>query len=495
MVAAAAALLLMPLIVHHLGDRIYGFWSLAGAFIGYYGLLDLGLSSAVSQYLCIAIGRKDTAESRAVFNTALSIQSVLGCIALVATTAIAAATPWFCRNPADAALFWKVIVILGVNAALSFPVRVYGGLLEAELRFDIQSGLEFLGLVLRTGLIICAILAGGGLLALAWTSLLASLPIMVLQVWFARREAPWARIGESSLDWKRTKSFFSYSVYTFVATIADTLRFQVDALVISAFIGLAAVTHYRIASVFAKYYVEALMALVRLFQPILSRLHGASDRGGLEKVFFFATKVTLCASVFICCAVIAWGKSFIACWMGAKYEDAYWPMVVLALAVFLDVCQSPSVGLLYATFEHRYYTYMNSAEGVINLVFSLALARPLGILGVALGTLIGAVVIRIVAQPIIVCRVSGLSYGTYMKFLGGNLLRYGCLMGGTIALSEWGIRPAYFWLVSSGIWATAIYAAGSWLFVFNQGEREHFLDAVTNRGRNQIKMAGVGATV
>ena len=58
--AAISSLLLMPFVVHHLGDRLYGFWTLAATFVGYYGLLDLGLSSAVSQYLSLAIGQSDS---------------------------------------------------------------------------------------------------------------------------------------------------------------------------------------------------------------------------------------------------------------------------------------------------------------------------------------------------------------------------------------------------------------------------------------------------
>ena len=42
--------LLMPFLVHHLGDRNYGFWSLAGAVLGYYGILDFGIVSAVQFY-------------------------------------------------------------------------------------------------------------------------------------------------------------------------------------------------------------------------------------------------------------------------------------------------------------------------------------------------------------------------------------------------------------------------------------------------------------
>ena len=59
-VGVVISLFLIPFIVHHLGDRLYGFWSLVGTFVGYYGLLDLGLSSAVSQFVCVAIGRNAT---------------------------------------------------------------------------------------------------------------------------------------------------------------------------------------------------------------------------------------------------------------------------------------------------------------------------------------------------------------------------------------------------------------------------------------------------
>ena len=53
------ALFLMPFVVYSLGDRIYGFWTLASAFIGYYGLLDLGLSSAIGRFIAGAIGAGD----------------------------------------------------------------------------------------------------------------------------------------------------------------------------------------------------------------------------------------------------------------------------------------------------------------------------------------------------------------------------------------------------------------------------------------------------
>lgn len=481
--AALASFFLMPLIVHHLGDRIYGFWSLASAFIGYYNLLDLGLSSAVSQYMCIAIGRKDETECRVVFNTALRLQLLIGAAALVVTVGLAMATPLLSHHPADVHTFREVIILLGINAALGFPARVYWAVLESQLRFDIQSWLAILGLFLRTGLIVWVVLAGGGLLALAWTSLLATLPVTALQIWLAMREASWASIANRFVRGERIRSFFSYSVYSFMAYIADVVRFQLDPIVISAMIGLVAVTHYKVAGILTQYYLQIIFVSVGMLQPVFSRLHGAGRRNALEEAFFFGTKLSCCISVFICFALIGWGRPFIARWIGVKYEDGYLPLVVLSLAVLVDVAQRSSADLLFATFKHRFYAWINCSEAVINLAFSIALARPYGILGVAMGTFIGAFVIRIVVQPWWVCRVSGLHYVNYMRVLGTNLLRSGCVAAAAIGVAAWGLKPNFLWLISSALCATAAYAVGSWIFVFNRSEREQFI-TVFRKKRN-----------
>jgi O-antigen/teichoic acid export membrane protein len=482
----------MPFVVHQLGDRLYGFWSLASVFIGYYTLLDLGLSSAVSQYVCVAIGRNDLEECRAVFNAAIKIQSILGGIALIATLAIAAMTPLFTHIAEDAHLFRRVIIILGVSAALTFPVKVYGGVLDAQYRFDINAYLAILGSALRTGLVVCAIWAGGRLLALAWMTGLASLPVAALQIWFGRREAPWARIV-AKFETGKVKSLFSYSIYSFLSYLADILRFQVDPLVISGLIGLAAITHYRVASVFSQqYFLQLLVVSVGILGPVFSRLHGTGDRAQMEAVFFFGTKLSCCISFFICFALMAWGRPFITRWMGPKYLDAYLPLAILAISVFLDVCQRSSIDLLYATFKHRFYTYLNWAEGALNLAFSLALARPLGIVGVALGTLIAAFVVRVIVQPWWVCRVSKLHYVNYMRFWGRTLLNCGLLTGVVLAASAWGMRPSYPMLIGSAFLATALYAGGSWLFILNPSERGKLFAAITNRHEVE-SAAGVAA--
>ncbi|HLK34405.1 MAG TPA: hypothetical protein VKT29_15025, partial [Terriglobales bacterium] len=54
--STAVSLLMMPFLVHTLGDRAYGLWALVVAVLGYYGLLDLGVTPAICQHIGAALG-------------------------------------------------------------------------------------------------------------------------------------------------------------------------------------------------------------------------------------------------------------------------------------------------------------------------------------------------------------------------------------------------------------------------------------------------------
>ena len=130
LVTAVVSVLMMPFIVHRLGDRMYGIWALVAAVVGYYGLLELGLSSAIRRYLGASLGAKDENQSRRVFNTALILYCGLGLVVFAVTTVAAALAHFFTRTPEDANLFRQVIFWVGLSVAIGFPIRVYRGVLE-----------------------------------------------------------------------------------------------------------------------------------------------------------------------------------------------------------------------------------------------------------------------------------------------------------------------------------------------------------------------------
>jgi len=475
---AFASLLVMPFVVHSLGDRLYGLWALVGTFIGYYGLLDLGLTSAVNRYMAAALGSGDAVQSNRVFNTAVRLFVGIGVAVLAASAAAAGAAPWVTRNAADASLFGRVVLALGVNLALSFPVRVFIGTLNAHLRFEITAALDLLTLVVRTSLTVAVLLAGFKLLALALATLAASLPAMVLYVYFTHKNLPFLNLDRAYWSRPIARSLFAYSSFSFVAGVADILRFRVDGLVLAGFLNLAAVTHFSIASTMADYFIALVTAFTGVLGSVFSRQDGARDLGAIRRTLFFATKLSVILSTFIAFGLLAWGRAFIERWMGPGYVDAYPVLVVLTLGMMFALWQAPSVALLYGTSKHKFYALSNTVEGVANLVLSLLLVRRYGMIGVALGTVIPMSVIKLLIQPVYVCRVSGIAYWSYIgrtaRTIGAALV--------SLAIPAWvSIRyaaPDYKSLVAVGVASAILYAVPLWFFGLTSEEADSLGRAV-----------------
>jgi len=233
---------LTPFVIRSLGDRLNGFWVLVATFIGYYGLMELGLGAAVSRYIAEALGKGDREKCGRVFTASVALYSVLGAILMILTGIIALLSHLFVHSPQDAHLFSKIILVLGLSVGISFPARAYSGLLTAELRFDVLAATDFFYLLLRTGLIVSVLSAGGKVLALAWVTFLAGLPRMAIYIFASRKLCPWLRLRASPWFSTETKRLLSYSAYAFVSDIADRLRFNIDAIVITGMVGLSAVT-------------------------------------------------------------------------------------------------------------------------------------------------------------------------------------------------------------------------------------------------------------
>lgn len=472
------AFFLTPFIIHSLGDRLYGFWTLAAAFIGYYGLMDLGLAGAAARYIAGAVGKGDQEEYSKVFSTALQLYVVLGVAVLAISIGIAFLAPRFVHSAQDAALFRDVILILGCGLAVGFPLRAYAGLLVAELRLDAVAVIDIFTLLLRTVLVVCVLLMGYKLLALAWVTFFCGLPGKAAYMWLSRRQCPWLRFHPQPWLGQWTKSLLSYSAYALVGSLADQLRFNADSFVITAFVGLAAVTHFRIAGLMVTYFMSLMVALVGIVRPLFSRLHGAGDYRSIQKTLLFSTKVSACVAGFVGFGFIAWGKPFIQRWVGVSYLDAYPCLVVLALGYIVALGQMPSVPFLYGISKHKYLAIMNTVEGIANLALSIWLIRSMGIFGVALGTFIPMALVRLFVQPLYVCHVSTVPYGDYMRELGRSALVVGAALVVPALISVRLAAPTYSSLTMVALASFVCYAAVVGLFQFTRQERETLLRAI-----------------
>ena len=82
----------------------------------------------------------------------------------------------------------------------------------------------------------------------------------------------------------------------------------------------------------------------------------------------------------------------------------------------------PSMSYLYGVSRHRFLAYITLIEAGLNVALSLYLVRIIGIAGVALGTTIPCLAIRLFVQPVYVCRHVGISLRHYYVALFGRAM-------------------------------------------------------------------------
>jgi O-antigen/teichoic acid export membrane protein len=255
----------------------------------------------------------------------------------------------------------------------------------------------------------------------------------------------------------------------------------VDTLIVASFVGLAAVTHYRIAGALTEYYLGFMIAAIGVFSSVFSRQEGGKDFNSLRKTFFFASKISVCTSTFVGFGLLAWGKPFITRWMGAQYLDSYPCLVVLVLGLTIALWQMPSVALLYGISKHKFFALFTSVEALANLILSLLLVRRYGMFGVALGTFLPMTLVKVFVQPFYVCHVLSISHSDYLRPMGRTLaVVAGSLVVPTL-LSARFAAPDYKTLVTLGVFSMICYALPLLIFEFTSAETSILKQAILPR--------------
>ncbi len=470
-VSAVISFAMTPFVLHRLGDRQYGIWSLVATFVGYYGLLDLGLLSAAVRYFSRALGKKDEESANRVLNSALVVYGWIGSAALVIGACVAFIVPRFSGHPEEGAILWKVILIASAATAITLPVRALIGALNASLRLDRTAALEICGAVLRAILMAGVLWAGGGVIALVFVLLAAAIPQALLHLYYARKDIPFIRFGLRYFDKGTARSLLGYSVFTFLAQVADLLRFQTDPLVIAPILGLVAVSHYRIAAVLAAYLTNVIVPIMGVLTPVFSRQEGAQDHHGIHRTFLLGTKVSICVSSFLGFGLIAWGRPFLTRWVGPRYLDALPCLQILAAIYMIALWQGPSGFLLYGISKHRWLSVFNGIEGVLNVVLSVFFARRYGLIGVAYGTFVSMALVRVMVIPVYTCRAARMDWRHYLGTIGRALSGVGLSVLVPSLITAILAGPTYPKLVATGLLSAMTYAAGVWFTVFSHDER------------------------
>ena len=470
----AVTLLMTPIILDALGDRYYGMWILAGTFIGYYGLFDFGLSIAISRFLSRAIGQNRPEDQQDYLQTGFVIFSVLGLLVIALAGIFILATPLIIKAPDDIPIFRTLILLLGLSIGLTMPFRVFPGVLKSRLRHDVLSAIDIFILILRNASIYILLDEGYGIIAMAWAQFICTLLEFAIVTGVAQRNL---RFSLMKLRPKasRARELLGYSVYTFIFNVGSTLISQLDSLVITIFRDIALVTPYTLAYRLFTYATDFLASLIDNITPVFSQDEGAGQLESMRQKFLIMTKIASVFSVMLFSGIAIYGQAFIIRWIDRDYAQIPTLILILAPAYLLSACQRPSMSILFALSRHRVLAFILVAEGLVNLLLSILLVHPYGIVGVAAGTAIPSIINYTVLIPLYVCHHIKMSsrsyYGTLLLRTLLPLLGFSLIFA--VFVSERFLVPEYGVIVLLGSVQSVLLIVFAWFVVFTRKERAY----------------------
>jgi O-antigen/teichoic acid export membrane protein len=357
-----------------LGPVVWGYWFLLNLILQYGMLVHLGAVNGMNREVPAAMGRGDVSEAETLRRSAFGflIVSYLVAALLLGVTAV------FYGDVVPLADVGSALVLLAAQQAYQFALTS----LKARTAFGSVSRIQFASALLHPIIVLPA----------TW---LWGLPGFILGQAVAYGCLGWvAARGTQGMyrplfDWSRAKRLIGIGFPIMLVGVVYALFATADRWVVVTFMGGEALGHYALA-------IMAMGAVGLLPQVIGQQIYprmafawaGRGDPSELRDLVARQRTMTLAATAAVCVPLAT-----AAPWLIRTYLPAFTPGIG-ALLVTLVIPLVFAIGQGYGNVFNviglqRWYLVLIVAATVANVAVSVVLVRPLGLVGVALGSLSG----------------------------------------------------------------------------------------------------------
>ena len=484
-----ASFLFMPLLIRDFGLANYGIFLVASSVSVYLGLFDFGVSPTVTKYAAQHKARGESDELGRLVSSAVAYYTAIGVVVAVLLLLFSRYGIWiFNLGTVDAALVELLFAISAVVALFAWPLSVGTSLLTGLQRYDLSSKVGIWIVVGNVGVTAAVVYAHEGpailLAGLGIVGIVGSAAACVL----AFRELGEVKLSVRLVNRKTLGVILGFSWILFVIQIATLAGDQqTDRLVLAVFSGAAAVGVYEAAAKLSGL-VSLLAGLpIAALMPAASQLDAQARIATLRELYLRGTKYTAAFILPITVGLIVLAQPLLLRWLGPQFAANSLSAQVFLLVWLVFPNLAVAFTIFVGTGRLRFLLAFTSVHAVLNLALTLLLVRPLGVLGVVLGTVITEFVMFPVGMWYAL-RVLEVGPAEYVRRV--VLPTYPLLL--VTALVAWGSVAAGLTNTLAGVAAAGLVSVGAyWLGVYFLGmtgaeraEMRSFTASFT-RGRRQ----------
>jgi O-antigen/teichoic acid export membrane protein len=384
------------------------------------------------------------------------------------------------------ALLW----ILAVRfVLLALPLGLFRNALFGEQKVYLINVIQVVATVSYAIGSWLALQQGYGVLALAWVNLAAMLLEYLGYAWFAYRKMKGLRLSLQLLDKGLLKEAASFSSAQFLINVAALVLLRTDPIIVKYFLPLSAVAIYAVALKVAENAYLLAKQFTNLLGPLAAQLKGNAEETKIRFIFVNCTKFAMAPCVILTVAMYVFGREALSFWVGAEFAPGGAVLMVLLTAMTLEMAELTSSAVLSMTGHHRITAWAAVAKIFVNVGLSVALARPLGLVGIAVGTLATSVLIGLAVTVGRACELLGVTYTSYAaRALAPALLPGGAQFAVTLALKHWAPPHGLLSTIILSFPGALLYVLLFWCFSIERGEKDLLVSKLLG-GFRPVRMA------
>ena len=466
-----------PLMLHYLGQEAYGLLLVFGSLLGYLALPANAISSSTAKHVAHYRATGEERRLSEFVSSALAACLPLAAIILAASLAL---TPFvggiFNLSPSLAAIARWVLPVSGTTLALTLVLSALSGILIGHQRMDAHHLLTAAFYIVNSVLTaIALVLLGSGLLGVAMVGLLAVIAQLVAAAALVRKLFPGVHVSPRLLRSWALRLALPFSAFLLLHGVGAQIIFRTDSIVIGAALGTREVALYAIAFQIVMTAVALTFKVSDALLASFAELHALGQREAMRRVHLESQKVSLALGVCASVGLVFFAKPLTALWVGADNFVGTPTMLALALLPLMQSATHAGIVTLIGIGRVRGVATLNIIEAALNLALSVALVQPLGVLGVALGTVIAKAATNLWFIPWQCNRELGLATSDYVRAVTGRSLLTAPPAIATAWLTTTLLPPSHPSIVLLvGVPTTALAFFGAYLLLTSADERQAY---------------------
>jgi O-antigen/teichoic acid export membrane protein len=377
-------LLVTPIIIFRLGIKNYGIYLFINTVISLLGLLDFGISVAVTKRMASYYGKNDRRLLTTLSHSANSMFFIISFLGIVVTAIIALFGARLL--PAQFAAYSQYAPLFLLAGAIFFANGIdttYTVILNALQRFDISNSIGIVFITITSLSTLFIVLLGGSLQTIFIFQLLINSACAFVTFYYAEKILPEAtfRFG---WNWNEIRECCTFGTVTSINNIANTALASLDRVIIPFFAGPTNLTYYSVPGNVTSRIPGFANTLSATVFPMASQLDANKDRTKIETFYVRSFRLITIIATALTVTVLAFAYKILFYWLSLDFAlHSTGILIILALTNFILALFGPLSSFLLGLGKLRFLTVMSVVMGVLNAVLLFILLPSYGINGAA----------------------------------------------------------------------------------------------------------------